>query len=266
MAITPGIVDQISYRVSSSTTSYTTFDGFLVNAPTFDDQTPTLPTGKAIDKRIGYTQGFDFISYEYSKFGALSTLMLAGTAIELRFHFGSTIYAYDPVYFIVSPVFGQLADKAKVWTAAAGSTTTVADPPWTDQGLLRGGSQPTIEAGSTPDGLDRPIFTQFRLNHEFELIDPDVAALQSWESARAAVAIEMPDGDHIIYDNVDLKSIPQPNVGADELVTRLVQCQAADRTLTNIFTTPSTVNDYYFGFRLVGTATGTAESDILTIT
>ena len=264
--ITPGQVTQIDYRASGTADPLVTFDGFDVLAPSFTDQTQQVSVANATDRPLGYREAHEFVSFEYDKFAALETLMKAGTPIELIYTLPGRVYTYDPVLFVVEPVFGQYDDFEGVQTAAAGTVPAPPDVAWTDHGLVRQGSNPTITAGSTPDGAGRPIFTQYTLNHVLQMVQPDLAELDSYITAKGKVAFEQPGGAFMYYDNVRIHAIPRPNVGPDELFAWQATIRGGSRTLSDIFIPPGTTPDVFYGFRLRGVAAGTQRSDILTIT
>lgn len=265
----PGILASVKWRTSGSVGPHTEVQAAYVNAPSFSDETETVPTAEGLDARIGFTQSFDVELYDQSVFADLNTNQnIGGLPIELVFTFDDgTVFTYDPVRVTAVPIFGQLEDKASVLIADAGTVGDPSDTPedWESLGRILAGSAPEITTNNATDGLNRPIYVTTSLEWTMDFVDEVSALLSPYAAAKAKIAILNPGGEYLTIDQVRVSSIVNPAIGLDQLVTRQATFQVAKRDITSVLAFPTTPPKYYYGTRITGVASGLTESDVLTI-
>lgn len=272
MSLSSSIISLITEDTGGG--SAVTTDGELVTPVDYSNNTETLATGKGVDQNIGYAVGLGFEFHTWSVFAALKTKMLADTPVLLRVKYdGSTNnqYSYDPVYFSIVPRLGSLPDKCALYIAAKNtdhvSNVPTAGAPWTSLGLILGGSGPQFSPVTVEDGCKHPVYSRTTLQWEVDFLAECSAALDTYRNTGAKLAIAHPDGTFTYIDNVRAVNLPS----AGELVmTRAVfsgawrDVIAADETSDGV-TPPASPDDYFFGCLFAGIASGTQQSDVLTI-
>lgn len=254
------------------------FTDVLVNFGSIEDATDTVPVGDKTDQRVGARQVATFTIYQngdgangFGHFGVLQDLwaaMLAGTEKRVTFVFDGSSnnnFQYDPVIVHVVPRIGQLdQDKAKIWIhdAGAGAPTIGYD----DLGLIAGGSSPSFEVISKPDGLGRPFFSRLKMTWDLLLFGEALSATIDAHTGKLKLAIDHGNSTYTTFDNLKFHTL---HVGDDEFVYTQLHVEAAgadprDGSNNLLITWPAAPGNYLFGMDVTLYAAGATKASFFT--
>lgn len=266
-----GEITQVQFGATTVAASF--IEGFSVdNAP------DTYSSGLGFDiERGSITKTVTCSVLDYSAFSALNTLMTARTksTVTVTYADGKT-QAFANCIITVVPLIHQVPDACQVFLGAAGADKTSLDAAyagatdvWTDLGVTLEVPAPTFDLafqGSTGCGL--PYYSSVSFMDELMLPEDVYSDITNGNSA--AVAIHLPDGNWLCFDDVyTFKHYANEDSSAPRS-TRLHLKAVADNWNDIIsyhdgnagVATPS---DYFAGCAVTASARGYTEGNIVTL-
>ncbi len=199
----PGEITQIAF--GGTTVAAQFIEGYSLET-TADSYTSAL--GFDVE-RGSVTKQLTCNVLEYSKYSALNTLMKNRTKSTVTVTYvDAGTNALSNCIIRVTPLVHQVSDACQVFIGAAGADKTGLDAAyggttgvWTDLGVTIGTPAPTFEfAFDGVDGCGLPYYSSVRVMHEM-ILPGNVYSLIT-EGTAADVAIRMPDGNWLCFDDV----------------------------------------------------------------
>ena len=266
----PGEITQIQF--GGTTVAAQFIEGFST------ETTPdSYSSGLGFDvERGSVTKVLSCNVLDYSAYSALNTLMTARTAstITTTYVNGGTQVLTDCI-ITVQPLVHQVSDACKVFIGAAGADKTGLDAAaggttgvWTDLGVTIGTPSPTFElAFQGTDGCGRPYYSTVSVMEEF-ILPGDVYSSIA-EGTAADVAVQLPDGNWLCFDDVYPYKKYANEDGSQPLAVRLV-IKAVATDWDNLISYHdgsagvATPGDYFSGCAVQATGFDYAESNMVT--